>query len=612
MRYGDRWGGALELESGLFADIVTVFLAAFAGGLAARLLRLPVILGYLGVGMTVGPHVLGLVQNPDTVQTLAEFGVILLLFAVGVEVSLRDLRKLGRVVIAGGIAQVLLTSGLAFGILLAAGHVPREAVVLGLVVSLSSTMVVLKTLSDRGELHSLHGRIITGVLLLQDLAFVPMIALLPALGTEGASSILTDLGLGVFKAAVVLTLAVVLGTKVVPFLMRRISRLGSREVFLLTVMAVVFASAALTRTVGLSAALGAFIAGLVLSESDFGHRALAEVVPLRDAFAALFFISLGMLTDPVFLVGHIQEVLLIIGLVLVVKVVVSGVLTRSFGYFPHTAALTGVGLAQVGEFSFILAATASAQGIVSEHLLSLTVVSAVLTMSLTPSMLALASKALDAASHRFPTLRLYRQADVQEGSRLPALRNHVIVCGLGRVGSLVAQALADHDVPFIGIDPDPYVVARWKNAGHFAIQGASQNNTILDACRVKQARMMVISTGDPVSTQVTAQGALHANPKLDIVARVHWRDEGERLQRLGVAEVVWPEMEAGLEILRHSLHRYRVRRLEVDHLVHRLRGHLSFGPAADQDPLPPEEGLGHDIAPPQPPNDEPREHPPRD
>ena len=143
-------------------------------------------------------------------------------------------------------------------------------------------------------------------------------------------------------------------------------------------------------------------------------------------------------------------------------------------------------------------------------------------------MLALASKALDAAGRRFPTLRLQRQADVHEGGRLPALRNHVIVCGLGRVGSLVAQALADHRAPFIGIDPDPYVVARWKEAGHFAIQGDSQNTTILDACRIKHARMMVISTGDPVSTQATAQGALHANPKLDIVARVHWRDEGRK------------------------------------------------------------------------------------
>lgn len=588
----------MEFEGGFFADIVAVFLAAFAGGLAARLLRLPVILGYLAVGMAVGPHALGLVENADTIRTLAEFGVVLLLFAVGVEVSFRDLRKLGRVVIAGALAQVILTSGIAFLILLAFGRVPREAVVLGLVISLSSTMVVLKTLSDRGELHSLHGRIITGILLLQDLAFVPMIALLPALGAEGASTVLADLGLGLLKAGVVLTLAVVLGTRVVPVLMSRISGLGSREVFLLTVMAVVFASASLTRSVGLSAALGAFVAGLVLSESDFGHRALAEVVPLRDAFASLFFVSLGMLTDPVFLSNHIFEVLLVMALVVFLKSAVSAALTRSFGYMPHTAVLTGAGLAQIGEFSFILAATASTQGIVGGDLLTLTVVSAVLTMALTPSILAAASKALDAASLRFQPLRPFHRPDIEYEGRLPALRDHVIVCGLGRVGSLVAQALADHEVPFIGIDPDPYVVARWKQAGHHALQGASQNSTILEACRVKQARMMVISTGDPVSTQVTAQGALQANAKLDIVARVRWRDEGERLQRMGVTEVVWPEMEAGLEILRHSLHRYHTKRVEVDLLVRRLRNHLSFGEAAGEDVLPPEEGLGEELAPP--------------
>ena len=594
----------MEFEGGIFGDIVAVFMAAFAGGLVARLLRLPVLLGYLAVGMAVGPHAFGLVENADTVRTLAEFGVVLLLFAVGVEVSFRDLRKLGRVVIAGALAQVILTSGIAFLILMAVGRVPREAVVLGLVISLSSTMVVLKTLSDRGELHSLHGRILTGILLLQDLAFVPMIALLPALGAEGASSVLADLGLGLLKAGVVLTLAVVLGTRVVPALMSKISGLGSREVFLLTVMAVVFASATLTRSVGLSAALGAFVAGLVLSESDFGHRALAEVVPLRDAFASLFFVSLGMLTDPGFLVDHIFEVLLVMALVLFLKSVVSAVLTRSFGYMPHTAVLTGAGLAQVGEFSFILAATASTQGIVGGDLLTLTVVSAVLTMALTPSIIAAASRALDAAGHRFQTLGLYRRPDVEYEGRLPPLRDHVVVCGMGRVGSLVAQALADHDVPFIGIDPDPYVVARWKKAGHHALQGASQNTTILEACRVKQARMMVISTGDPVSTQVTAQGALDANPKLDIVARVRWRDEGERLQRLGVTEVVWPEMEAGLEILRHSLHRYHTRRLEVDVLVRRLRNHLSFGDVAPEDALPHEEGLGEELKPPHRPSDD--------
>jgi CPA2 family monovalent cation:H+ antiporter-2 len=588
----------LEFEGGIFADIVAVFLAAFVGGLAARLLRLPVILGYLAVGMAVGPHALGLVENAGTVRTLAEFGVVLLLFAVGVEVSFRDLRKLGRVVIAGALAQVVLTSGIAFLILLAFGRVPREAVVLGLVISLSSTMVVLKTLSDRGELHSLHGRILTGILLLQDLAFVPMIALLPALGAEGASTVLADLGLGLLKAGVVLTLAVVLGTRVVPVLMSRISSLGSREVFLLTVMAVVFASATLTRSVGLSAALGAFVAGLVLSESDFGHRALAEVVPLRDAFASFFFVSLGMLTDPGFLVDHIFEVLLVMALVVFLKSAVSAALTRSFGYMPHTAVLTGAGLAQVGEFSFILAAAATAQGIVDSDLMTLTVVSAVLTMALTPSILAATSKALDAASQRFQPLRPYYRPDIEYEGRLPALNDHVIVCGLGRVGSLVAQALADHNVPFICIDPDPYVVARWRQAGRHALQGASQNATILEACRVKQARMMVLSTADPVSTQVTAQAALEANPKLDIVARVRWRNEGERLQRLGVTEVVWPEMEAGLEILRHSLHRYHTGRVEVDLLVSSLRDHLSFGEAASEDVLPPEEGLGEELAPP--------------
>ena len=584
----------VQLEHGLFADIVIIFVAAFLGGAAARVLRLPVLLGYLAVGMVIGPHALRIVGNVDTVQTLAEFGVVLLLFAVGIEVSLRDLRRLGAPVALGGVAQVLATIGLVYLVaIVGLGWSALEALVLGMVLSLSSTMVVLKTLTDRGELRSLHGRVLTGLLLIQDLAFIPMIALLPALRGEG-DTFLGDLWLGVFKAVAVLGTMALLGGKAVPWLLRRVAHLGSREVFILAVVAVTFATAAVTQAVGLSAALGAFVAGVLLSESDFGNRALSEVVPLRDTFSALFFVSLGMLTDAAFLLQNLGLVLLIVAMVVFIKSALTATLIRAFRFLPHTAILTGVGMTQVGEFSFILAASAASLGIVQDEFLMLTVVSAVSTMAMTPLMIAGGSWTLTRLGERVSFSGFYRPGNSSLMDQRPRLTDHVVICGLGRIGSLIAEALEEHGVPFVIIDLDPHVAARQRGRGNVVIHGASNSATVLEAARVRYAKLMVISTGDPISGWVTAQNALSMNPTLDIVARVHWREEGERLQRLGVREVVWPEMEAGLEMLRHSLSRYRTSRREVDNLVTSLRDHLSFGTTPEaQDVLPPE-GLGQD------------------
>ena len=280
----------MHIEGELFTDIVIIFVGAFLGGMVAQTLKLPILLGYLAVGMLIGPHALAVIGNVEEVTALAEFGVILLLFAVGIEVSFRDLRRMGKVVVLGGVAQIVGTSAIGYliGVHLF-GWTTEQAFVFGMVVSLSSTMVVLKTFTDRGELSTVHGRVVTGILLVQDLAFIPMIAILPALSSQGVGLDLADLGLGILKAIVILGLMAALGVKVIPWLLGRVAHLGSREIFILATVAITFATAAITQMVELSAALGAFVAGLVLSESDFGRRVLSEVVPLRDTFAALFF-----------------------------------------------------------------------------------------------------------------------------------------------------------------------------------------------------------------------------------------------------------------------------------------------------------------------------------
>ena len=580
-----------QMDQHLFVDLAIVIVAAFAGGMAARLIRAPVILGYLALGMIIGPHILGVVETAEAVQTLAEIGVVLLVFTIGIEISFRDVYRLGRVVMVGGVLQILATTWVMVPIGFLLGFSLETSVLLGMVVSLSSTMVVLKTLSDRGELHSLHGRLLTGFLLVQDLAFVPMIAILPALNGDG-HSVLQETGLGLLKAVIVLSATVLLGIRVIPWLMERITRVGSREIFVLTVVATAFAIAAVTEYVGLSAALGAFVAGLMLSQSDFGHRALAEITPMKDIFAALFFASLGMLTDPMFVVENYVAVLAIVGSVLVLKFVITAGLVRGFGYLPGTALTTGFGMVQIGEFSFLLVAAAFAMGVADQSFHSLVVVSAVITMGIAPAIIAGSSRAVESLGRRFRTLQPYRLGNPHSEVRVPNLGGHVIVCGLGRVGALVAQVLQEYGIPFIAVDLDPYVLEHWKSQGYFTIHGSSGSVEVLRAARIQQASILVVTTGDPVSTWVTAEHALQLRPDQDIVARVHSREEGERLLEMGVQEVVWPQMETGLEILRHSLYRYHHSRDEVDDFVTRLRARLSFTLDRDVEDLLPPEGVG--------------------
>ena len=583
----------MQVEGGLFLDIVIIFGAAFLGGMSARLARLPILLGYLVAGIAIGPHGLQIIANTEEVQILAEFGVILLLFAVGIEVSFRELRGLGKSVIAIATGQIIVTAAITFGIGVMIGWLPKQALVLGLVVSLSSTMVVLKTLGDRGELLSLHGRLVTAILLIQDLAFIPMIAILPALGSEG-ERVLLDIGLGIGKAVAVLVAIALLGSRIVPWLLRRVANLGSREVFILMLLAAIFITAAITQAFGLSAALGAFLAGLLLSESEFGHRALSEVIPVRDIFTSLFFVSLGMLVIPAFLVDNYGTVLVVVAITVLAKFAITAVLVRLTGYVTHTALFSGLSLVQIGEFSFIIAGTATTLGIVSEDFLSLTVVSAVVTMAMTPGIMAGAPGALgrlEAMTGRFRPLQ--RDQERPDDHRQVPIHGHAVVCGLGRVGSLVAQALDEHQLPYVVIDMDPHVASSYRSRGSQVVHGSSASETILKAANVQHARLMVICTGDPASTYLTAQQALQINPNLDIVARAYWRDEGERLQRLGVGEVVWPAMEAGLEMLRHSLGRYSVDSTEVNDLISRLRGNLSLGDTPDSEDVLPPEGLSN-------------------
>ncbi len=358
---------------------------------------------------------------------------------------------------------------------------------------------------------------------------------------------------------------------------------NTREAFILTVVALTFAMSAITELAGLSAAVGAFVAGALLSESEYGHRALSEVIPLRDTFAALFFVSLGMLVDWTYLIDNWWLVAATAAFAIVVKFILVAALMRGFGYLPYTALLTGVGVVQVGEFSFLLAESAAGRGIVDSNFLSLVVVSAVVTMALTPGVIAAGHRALLSVGQKFVIFQPYgAETERIRGSGAP-LEDHVVVCGLGRLGSLVALVLERQNIPYAAIDLDPNVVSRYRSRGQHAINGSVSSEVVLEAAGVKNARMMIISTGDLASSWVAAQHGLRMNPDLDIVARVGWRDEGERFIRLGVTDVVWPEMEAGIEIFRRILMRYSDDPDQVDGLVDLLKKDLQFGPGKESD-----------------------------
>jgi len=563
-------GAALE-ELGLIADLVIILIAALVGGMIARRLKLPVILGYLVGGIAVGPYGLRLVSDVGQIETLATIGVVLLLFTLGIEFSLKTLRQMGKVAILGGMAQLLATVALGLVVGLLLRWPLHEAIFFGFLIALSSTMIVLKILMERGELDTAHGRVMIGILLVQDLAIVPMMVILPALGQPEAG-LLSALGIAALKAVLFLGAMVVLGFWVLPWIMRRVAGVRSRELFLLTVFGLGIGVAFVTYYFGLSVALGAFVAGLLISESEYAHQALADVVPLRDIFATLFFASLGMLIDPRFLVDNIGVVSAVVLAIIGGKFIICSLVPRLFGYSAKTMLFTGAGLFQIGEFSFVLAAAALGMGVISKDLYDLTLTSAVITILLTPFALSLASALYYRLGQREGIARLLasRTDPVVRSSGLQ-LSGHVVICGHGRVGRSLVGVLERRGFSYLVIDSDPRVIDTLRAREVPCIYGDASNPEILSRTGLARARVLVITFPDPIAAELTVRNALRINPKLDVVARVHLDSEAETLRTLGVAELVRPEFEAGLEIVRHTLHRFGLSSPEIQYIVNTLR-----------------------------------------
>ena len=548
--------------------LVIVLVAAFIGGVIARRLGLPVILGYLIGGIAVGPYGFGLVHDVEQISTVAEIGVVLLLFTLGLEFSLKTMRRTGRVAIIGGIVQILSTIalGLVIGILL--NWPLQEAVLFGFFIALSSTMVVLKLLMERGELDTAHGRIMIGILLVQDLAVIPMMVIIPVIGESGWA---TALGIAVLKAVLFLGGMLVLGLWVLPRVMRRVTGLRSRELFLLAVFGLVLTVAFASDYFGISLALGAFVAGLLISESEYAHQALAEMVPLRDIFATLFFVSLGMLVNPLFLVENLGAVSVVVAAIVGGKFIICSLIPRLFGYSVKTMLYVGAGMFQIGEFSFVLAAAALSAGAMSKYLYDLTLTSAVITILLTPFALGGASLLYKRLNQGERFARILADLTDPHFSRGFQLSNHVVICGHGLVGRNLGMVLERRSFSYLVIDNDPRIIDTLHAKGVPHIYGDASNPEILSRAVLDKAKVLLITFHDPTATELTVRNALKINPKLDVVARVHFDDEAQTLRTLGVAEVVRPEFEAGLEIVRHTLHRFGLTGPEIQYIINALR-----------------------------------------
>ena len=557
----------------LITTIVVGLVLAFALGFLAHRLRLPPLVGYLLAGVFVGPFTPGFVADTNLAGQLAEIGVILLMFGVGLHFSIRDLMAVRWIAVPGALAQMVVAVAACVGLAALWGWKPGAGVLLGLALSVASTVVLLRVLEERNALDHRHGRIAVGWLIVQDLAMVMALVLLPALadrlggnarGLTGhiGGSLGAALAVTLGKLALFAGLVLAVGAKVVPWLLAQAARTGSRELFTLSVLAsalgIAYGSAELF---GVSFALGAFFAGVVLSESDLSHQAAADSLPLQDAFAVLFFVSVGMLFDPSILIQQPLRVLAVLSVIVLVKSLAAIAVLLLFRQ-PLAASLTvTAGLAQIGEFSFILAGLGIALDLLPPEGRDLILAGALLSITLNTPLFAMSDRIAAWLQDR-PTLvaRLERPRDKDRSlSSLPATserdgpRDHAIIVGYGRVGGTIGRALDAWDLPYVIVERDWRRVEELRAGGLPAIYGDASAPGILSAAGADRARLLIVAAPDGYQARRILEIAREANPDIDTVVRTHSEAELEHLEKNGVGLAVLAERELALGMMGYSL-----------------------------------------------------------
>jgi CPA2 family monovalent cation:H+ antiporter-2 len=563
-------------EPGLFRDLAYVFLAAVVGGGLARYARQPLILGYVLGGLLISPLTPGpSVADIHTFERFADIGVVLLMFSLGIEFSLKDLAGVKWIAILGGPLGILMTIGLAMAVGAQVGWSPTRSAVVGMVVSVASTMVLARLLLDRGELHSRHGRILIGISLVEDLIVVVLIVLIPALGVLHGDRIVA-IAKALVTAAVILIPFFYLTRRILPPVLARVARTRSDELFLLVALAIGLGAAALTQAAGLSLALGAFLAGLLINESDYAHEMLARLLSLRDAFVALFFVTVGVLIDPRVISTNLTLLAVLVGIIVIGNWAIWTIVALIFRQPLSTALLVGVGLTQIGEFSFVLVQVARQAGHVGPDVYNATLAASLVTILLNAALVKIVPGWIGPG-------RLDR-ATLAWGLRsAQALDGHVVLCGFGRVGSAIGEALETFGVPYVAIETDPDIVKSLRARNLPAVFGDSAQRVILAAAQADRAALVILAIPGSDRARLAVSRIRSLNPDVPILARVQDVEWRARLMEAGAAEVIQPEQEAASTLIRHALERLALPRDRVLAYLSRFRTAMEHAEAAAAD-----------------------------
>jgi CPA2 family monovalent cation:H+ antiporter-2 len=553
-----------EHQTPLIATIAAGLMLAFIFGLIAQRLRIQPLVGYLLAGVMVGPYTPGFTADPALAAELAEIGVILLMFGVGLHFSLKDLLSVARIAVPGAVGQIAVATLMGAGLSWALGWGLQAGFVFGLTLSVASTVVLIRALQDRHILDSTRGRIAVGWLVVEDLAMVLALVLLPAVAvvTAGedvpATRILFSLLVTLAKVSIFVAVMLIVGRRVIPWLMHHTAHTGSRELFRLAVYAIALGVAyGAAKLFGVSFALGAFFAGMVLGESDLSQQAAEEAIPLRDAFAVLFFVSVGMLLNPAVFIDAPFAMLATVAIIIVGKSAAAYLIVRAFRY-PKTTALTvSASLAQIGEFSFILIGLGIDLKMVPKEARDLVLAGAIISIMLNPLVFAVLEKwerdkkgaSATSASPEPPTAADEAEAEAESTPIMTSLTGHDVVIGYGRVGSLVGAGLVRDGAKVLVIEAGETASTKARNDGAEISRGNAANPAVLAAANLAGARRLYVTIPEPFEAGQVIQQARLANPTIDILARAHTDAAVEHLDRLGANLVVLGETEIAHRML---------------------------------------------------------------
>jgi CPA2 family monovalent cation:H+ antiporter-2 len=558
------------MEYEFLKSLEVIFIASAAVILLLFKLKMPSLIGFIVAGIIIGPHGIGLIKDTHFIQILAEIGVVLLLFTIGIEFSMTKLVRIRKAVLGGGGTQVLLTIILSAALTYIAIENINKSIFFGFLYALSSTAIVLKLLAERGEIDSPHGHTMVGILIFQDLCIVPLMLLIPVLAGDRIDML--DVGIKMVKAAIIIIVVLLSARWMIPTLLHQVVRTKSRELFLTTIILLCLGIALLTSRFGLSLALGAFLAGLVISESAYAHQAISDILPFKDSFMGLFFVSIGMLMDTGFVVDNGIRIIGIVALIFILKIITGTVAALIIGNSVRTSVITGLGLAQIGEFSFVLAIAGKASGLVSESFYQIFLSSSVVTMLMTPFVVNAAPKIFEWITVQPLLKKVISRKKMSEGEAGPRKRHdHVMIVGFGLNGRNLAKVLREAEIPYIVLEMNSDTVREMRKKGELIYYGDGTSQEILHKMGIEKARLLVIAISDPVSTRRIVSIARHKNPDLYIIVRTRYLVEVDELRSLGADEVIPEEFETSIEIFSRVLHRYSFPRNVILDMVDKIR-----------------------------------------